>query len=316
MGGDRVYATSRRRTLTEQMHTLISRAGRLNRGRRASREFPTPVIVSMVTLSTIKTVLNQGLAFAEMDFRQATRFRVNFFANLFLNPLINLGMFGTVFFGFLRTSPSGTAGLTQENFVVFTVLGALAATLYNQGQGAFQVRLTAEKYWQTASALLASPFSPWAYLLGVGISELSRFFISAVVFLALAYLIWPVGIVTLFQVIFSLIILYVIVSGISLIRGAVELVNENIDPIFFYFLLGTGYLSCFYFPVSFVPSFLQPFALINPIYSSVYLIRAAWLQLPFSPEYFLGSLLAAGLSAIIGTYGFTKIWRRLDVTGY
>lgn len=269
----------------------------------------------MNSLHSLRLVLSHGLVFAKKDLRESTRFKLAFFGSLFVGPLVNLGLFGTVFFGFLRSGGSA-GGLTQENFVAFTILGALAASLFSQGIGAFNTRLTNEKYWQTASVLLASPLSPWSILVGVGISELAKFFVAASPLLVVAFLVFPIDPASLVEVLFSLVLLYGTISGVALVRGAVVLANEGVDSTIGYALIATGYLSCFYFPLSFVPSLLQPLAQINPIYYVVYLIRATWLQFPHSIAYTTFAIATAITSLTIGTYVFTWIWRNTDISGY
>lgn len=245
-----------------------------------------------------------------------TRFRFNFLANTFVPALINLGLFSTVFFGFFKTGAPSTSGLDRTDFISFTLLGSMTATLFTNAFNAFQTRFQYEKYWQTAYAMLASPLSPWAILLGITFSEAIRFSFIAFPFLVAAYILSPVSAsVTLFTIVL-LVLLYLMVSGFSLVRGALFLVNENLDPFFTYFVLGTAYMSCFYYPVSFVPSILQPFALINPVYFIVYLVRALWLNLPLVNEYVVAALAVAILSPAIGTYVYQKVWRNLDLTGY
>lgn len=250
------------------------------------------------------------------DIQISTRYRFSFVVGAFLPALVNLGLFSTVFFGFFKSGAAATAGVSGNNFVVFTVLGAMLATLFSNSFSAYQNRFQYEKYWQTAYAILASPLSPWAVLLGVGFTQAVQFLIIAIPFVIVAYILSPVGPGALLFTALYLVLLYLMVSGLSLVRGAIFLVNENLDPVFTYFVVGTGYLSCFYYPASFIPSFFQPLASINPVYFVVNLVRALWLNLPAAPGYVEVAIAVAVLSPAIGTYFYQKVWRNLDITGY
>jgi ABC-type polysaccharide/polyol phosphate export permease len=81
-------------------------------------------------------------------------------------------------------------------------------------------------------------------------------------------------------------------------------------------MIGTAYISCFYYPASFMPSFLQPLAYINPIYFVMDTIRALWFGYAIKLPYLYVSIVAAAISTSVGTYAFRKIWRNLDITGY
>lgn len=261
-------------------------------------------------------MFRQSLAYAEKDLNTNLRFKVDFFAGTFLPALVSLGLFGTVFFGVFKVVTGSLSGINGSNFVAYVLLGALTATLFNQTFGAYQSRFLTEKYWETAYAILASPLSSWAILFGVGISEMVKFTVVATLFLVASYLIYPVSPLTALIAVAFLTLVFVVISGIALIGGAVSLVNENFGPLLNYFLLGAGYLACFYYPFTFLPSFLQPLASVNPLYYAVYSFRAIWLGFPLQPEYVVFVLAAAVLSPLLGTYVFQKIWRNLDITGY
>ena len=270
----------------------------------------------MATKSLITAILSQAIAYAQKDIMQSLRFKVDFLATTFVPALINLGLFGTLFFGFFKTGAPGLAELNSQNFAAFTVLGALSSTLYTQAINSFQYKFLLEKYWQTVHGLLASPLSPWALLFGAMLSEAFRFSTVVTSFLLLAYIFWPPPLLSLLAVIILLGLLYITISGVSLIRSVLWLHNENWDPLITYFMMGTAYLACFYYPISFLPSFLQPLAAINPIYYFVYSVRSLWLQLPLEPSFLAVGFLLAVISPMIGTYLFQRLWRNLDITGY
>jgi ABC-type polysaccharide/polyol phosphate export permease len=173
-----------------------------------------------------------------------------------------------------------------------------------------------EKYWQTAPVILASTLSPVEMLFGVAMSDFMGFSVVASLFLVLSYVVFPTSVVAVFYTIVLLIAMYFLVAGFSLIRGALILANENIDPIVSYLIVGTGYLSCFFFPLSFIPAIIRPFAMINPLYFLVYSIRAVWLGFPLPFYYPLVGICTVAASLIIGSYMFRKLWRNLDITGY
>ena len=270
----------------------------------------------MATKSLLSAILSQAIAYAQKDILQSLRYKVDFLASTFMPALINLGLFGTVFFGFFKTEASALAELNSRNFAAFTVLGALSSTLYFQAVNSFQNKFLLEKYWQTVHGLLASPLSPWALLFGAMLSEAMKFSAVVTAFLILAYIFWPPPLLSILSALILLGLLYISISGISLIRSALWLLNENWDPPINYFMMGTAYLACFYYPLSFLPSFLQPLAAINPIYYFVYSVRALWLQLPLEPSFLVVGSLLAVISPMIGTYIFHRLWRNLDITGY
>jgi ABC-type multidrug transport system permease subunit len=289
----------------------------LEQKRQTIFKIPNKVLGSISFLpSSVRSVLGRSFAFASKDLRLLLRFKIAYMQNLFFPALTNLGLFGTVFFGFLYSSGTGVGEVTGQNFIAFTLLGTLCATLFATGFQAYSSRFMNEKYWQTMPTILASPLSSLEMLVGVTLSDLLRFSAVAAVFLVLSYIFAPVALIVLVETILLLILMYFLISGLALIRGALILVNENVDSFFNYFIFGTGYLSCFYFPLSFVPSILQPFAVINPLYFVVYSIRASWLGYSLSITYPLLGILAVVVSVLIGTFLFNKIWRNLDITGY
>jgi ABC-type polysaccharide/polyol phosphate export permease len=260
--------------------------------------------------------LQQVIAVAKKNFHADTRFKFNYISGSFVPAVMNLGLFGTVFYGFLRSNSGGLSELNGQNFVAFTILAALSASLFAVAFTSFARRFQAEKYWQTMYAILASPLNSWALLLGTSMAELVQFSTIAAIFLALAYAFWPVQAAIILESVGLLLLLYLMVSGFSLIRGVLLLVNENYDPILQYAMIITSYLSCFYFPESFLPSFVQGFAEVNPIYFVVYNLRAVWLGLPFQQLYLLYALVAAIVSPLVGTYFFRRVWRNHDISGY
>ncbi len=264
----------------------------------------------------VRAIYQQSIAFARKDLEITFRFKVSALTTIFVPALINFGLFGTVFFGFLRFGSQNTSGVNVENFVAFTMMGALFTTLFNQGQGAFSTRFANEKYWQTTPVILASPLSRWAILLGTAVSELLKFAVVASVFLTAALIAFPTSMPAVAFTLVLLVVLYVMVSGVSLIRGALFLIDENLDPVINYFLLGTAYLSCFYYPASFIPSFLQWIAYINPVYFVVSLARNTWFGSPVNLAYVVASLGVTLLSISVGILAFNRIWRNYDVTGY
>lgn len=273
---------------------------------RAKRLKPVPV----------RTVLHQILAYAEKDIHQLLRFKAYYLSSWFLPGLVNFGLFATVFFGFVRGGTAATTGVNEQNFVAFTLLGALSSTIFNLAYGSFITRFSSEKVWETTPALLASPLSPWSILFGGAISDMLGISVVIVVFLSAAYILYPVSVFVLLSTIAYLLMIYFMTAGLSLIRGVAFLINENLDPIFGYSVLGAAYLSCFYYPASFVPSFLQPLAMINPIYFAVYSMRTLWFNLPFEFSYPIIALGATILSLTVGIVCFQWIWRNMDITGY
>lgn len=261
-------------------------------------------------------VSEQAVAYAVKDLRIFLRFKFYFITSTFLPALINLGLFVTIFYGFVYGGNASVNEVDKSNFAAFVLLGTMASTLFSNSFGAFRDRFANEKYWQTTYAILASPLSSWAILVGVGISEGLRFSVIAIPFLAATYILFPTSFAEVVSTLMLLVTMYLLVSGLSLIRGAVYLVNEDWDSFFQYLVIGTSYLSCFYYPVTFIPPYLRPFAMVNPVYFVVDSIRAIWLGFSVSPTYLIVAGAAAIASPVIGTYLFRKVWRNLDLTGY
>jgi ABC-type polysaccharide/polyol phosphate export permease len=260
--------------------------------------------------------MKQVFSVAVKNFKTDSRFKFNYVANTFGPALMNFGLFATIFYGVFSSGAGTLSEVNGQNFIAFTIVGALASTLFNLGFASFTNRFQAEKYWETMYAMLASPLSPWAILLGTSLSDLVRFSGVVTFFLVFAYAVWPVPAAAVLESVLLLLLLYLIVAGFSLIRGVLLLVNENYDPFVQYGILATSYVSCFYFPQSFLPPVLQNFALINPIYFVVYNLRAVWLGLPVQPLFLLFSVVAGVIGPIIGTYAFRAVWRNHDISGY
>lgn len=255
------------------------------------------------------------MAIAKKELKLGLRFKINFFSSVVLNPLLYSLWFALIYAGFFSFGTSNVAGVTPSTLIPFLILGGLANIIYRTGYYAFDTKFMAEKYWHTIEGTLIAPINRISILLGIGLIEILRISIFLLAGIGIAFFMYSPSLIRLFIVIFTMILLCLMTLGMGLVKAGFILANENMLAIFQYLNYDFMFLSCFYYPIEALPSWIHPFVMINPVYHAVILIRDAWFGLPIS-------LLSLGivsfitlLSLLLGTMLFSLTWRKLGITG-
>ncbi len=198
------------------------------------------------------------------------------------------------------------------------MLGCLVNAFFALGFGVFSHKLLYEKFWQTIEAFLVAPVSRFHLLLGLGLVEFIRISFAMVLFLGLCFATKPVSWPVLLIVPVILFGLLMGSLGVGLIRGTFALTNENILPFFNILYWGWGFFSCFYYPIEILPDFLKIFALINPVYHGLTLIRHLWLDYPIDSVWMSAIWVTAyaTIMPVAGVAFFNQLWKRWGIQGY
>lgn len=257
-------------------------------------------------------------ALLEKELKLEFRFKFSFVFGSILDPIVNAMWFGLIYFGFFSLGAAPLWDVTPERFIPFLILGCLGNAYFSLGFGVFSYKLLYEKFWQTIEAFLVAPVSRFHLLLGLGLVEFIRISFAMVLFLGLCYWFKPVSWPVLLIVPVILFGLLMGSLGVGLIRGTFSLTNENILPFFNILYWAWGFLSCFYYPIEILPSFLKPFVFINPVYHGLTLIRHLWFDYPIPSAWIsVGWVIAYALfMPIIGVSFFNQLWKRWGIQGY
>jgi ABC-type polysaccharide/polyol phosphate export permease len=260
----------------------------------------------------------QIFAIAKKELKLNLRFKYNYFLNELSKPLKIVVLFLIVYAGFFISGANNVGGVTKENYVSFLLLGSLVSSVLLLGFDTFNQKFMQEKFWKTIQAVLIAPLNKIKLILGVGISELLIQGIIVSIFLIITIIVLPVSFVNLLIVLLILLLIFLGVLGFSLIYGAFSLSNENFLFLFRYFVLGWAFLSCFYYPVEILPSFIKPFVLINPVYHGLFIIRNLWIN-GFVNNFLMHFIIVLAFAVvvpIIAVYLFNKIIKKLGIQGY
>ena len=260
----------------------------------------------------------QIFAIAEKELKLSLRFKYGYILKELINPLKFLIFFGLLYSSFFTIGAKNLGGVTKENFISFLLIGALIYGFFSSAFNTVSYRFTLEKFWQTIQALLIAPLNMLRVLIGITISEMVRVSVVFLIFLLIINLLSPIKILYLLIGIVIIFLILIGTLGVAFIGGAFALSNENFIPLFTYFIWGWTFFSCFYYPITVIPSMIRPLAYINPVYHGVTLIRELWVS--GSSDFFVLRfsfvLLFAVITPLIGVLIFNKIIKKVGITGY
>lgn len=222
----------------------------------------------------------------------------------FLNPILYLLAIG-VGLGTLVDAnlPDGLEGVS---YLTFLAPGLLVATAMQTGAGEGSWKVMAGIKWQESwKARVASPISTQSLLFGHLLWASARVVMVSVIF---------AGVMTAFRVapIFESLLAVgpaalVGIAMASLTTGFTTHLEEVTGlPLYFRFVVIPMFLfSGAFFPIEQLPNWLQPVALVTPMYHGVEMARAIVLGsepavAPWASIAYLAILIAAGIAVAIG----------------
>ncbi len=259
----------------------------------------------------------QILAVALKEIRLELRFKVSYFLNSLIGPVLTTFPFFLVYYGFLHFSPAQSfAGIGLDNYINFLVLGMTVYAFYNVGLHVFKKKFFEEKYWKTLEGLFASPVKHISIVLGFSLSETVRLVPALVLFMLIAsYFILPSAGAFILALI-ALYLVFLLCLGVGLFNGALAISNENYLPVLEYFFMAWTFASCFFYPVGIFPDWFKPLVLVNPVYQGLFFIREAWISNMLYWNSFIYLLGFAMAMPIIGMLFFRRTWKKKGIQGY
>jgi len=266
----------------------------------------------------MKQFIHQVLAVVEKELQLQLRWGKDFLLRIVVTPLFYLIPYFLLYQGLFNAGAGGLGELTPENYPVWLFLGTIYYTFVFNGFSTFENRFLLEKYWMTIQALFLTSINKYAYLIGVTIETLSESFVIFLVFCILSYFIIPTLFINIVGITIILLIVLVASAGIGLLRGGINLINENFRQVIFFALFFILFFSCYSLPLSILPDYLQIFATINPFYHGLLLIRSIWLNtmdssLLFSLFYLI---IFTVITLIVAVWLFNKLLKRFGIHGY
>lgn len=179
-----------------------------------------------------------------------------------------------------------------------------------------------EKFWKTLPALMIAPFNKLHLLFGIVVSHLIIIAIPFAVFLTLAYLIYPISILTLIFIVFLFILLDIIFSGIGLFLGVFAITEESYWRILSIVFIFVFYISCITYPFEVFPNVIQHIILLNPFYYIFDILRITWidnnvlLTISNYPFHFVILIGITIIIPLISIYIFKVVYDKFGIIGY
>ena len=277
----------------------------------------------MLTKKSIKKGLRQVSALVEKNLYLATRFKTAFLLR-FLNPIIQVLMpliiFGTIFsisedynFGYWRS----------DNYILFMML-AFCIQFLRQIIDRFFQMLLQEKFWKTLQSFLVAPLNMFTYLVGLLVSELILISIPFIVFLLLAWILFPIPFMNFLLILLLFLAISLIFGSIGLLVSVFAITNESIGRISQLCLKFLFWLSCYSYPLQIFPVIIQYFIILNPLYYIFDLIRLSWYMaidpeialIYITPAHITIIILLTLMTPIIAIYLFNKLYKKYGISGY
>ena len=272
------------------------------------------------------SIIDESLAIAEKEIKLSTRFKLPFFTQSLVGPLIRILPFLLIYTGFFSISQDVTIGelVKPDTFIVFLILGMLADVFFETGWRTFGNKFMREKFWETISATFLAPINKLSLILGTGLAEFVSIFPSLIIFFIIGFIIVPIGFLKLGVILLALLLLFLISLSIGLIVGSASLFNENFIPIFNYVRIVIVFFSCFYYPIEVleikqlgaIGQIFPAIASINPVYQVINLIRNIWFGTGLELQPLIYILFFAIVTPIAAVYLFKRLFKVLSIQGY
>ena len=169
---------------------------------------------------------------------------------------------------------------------------------------------------------MIAPFNRADLLLGIFFSNIVLISVPFTLIIILNLIVYPISVISLLFVLGIYCLIALIFSGIGIAFGVFAISNENVLKVL-NFLIGFVYLfSCLTFPFQIFPDFIQNVIVINPLYYVFDFLRMSWinnnvaLTITNYPFHFLILISCAIILPIVGTYIFSKVYKKYGITGF
>lgn len=262
--------------------------------------------------------LRRIAAIATKEWRLNSRFPIEFIVSNLTNPIKSGIMMCFLYSGFFRTTQGFIGSLTHENYIVYVFLGTVLHGQLSSSITLFRGQMTAEKYWQTATATLLTPVSIFEVIAGFMIGSGAVTVLMNVIILSIITVFFPVTLKLYFASIAVLIVLSIFGFGLGLIGATIALCWEGKNFVFDYFVQGITFLSCFYYPIEIMPKFLRPIVEVLPTYQIGQALHMLYTsnEVAQLPMVFAYLILACICIMIPAGYFFDSSVRKYGVVGY
>lgn len=257
-------------------------------------------------------------AIAVKEWRLNARFLTEYLAANVISPIKTAVLMYCLYSGLLKGSGHSLGVVNQNNFPLYVLIGTTCHSLLMASVYIFRAKMSMEKWWQTITATLISPASTVevviGYIIGSGGINL---IMGMTIYLLITYF-FPVSSYVFFTSVLVLLLLALFGFGIGLLGATLTLCWEGKSFLFDYSMQGLMFLSCFYYPIDTLPSFLHPLIEALPTYHAAQLIHELHLYghssiAPFTLMYLGGfTIIALVIPAMIFEYSL----KRYGTVGY
>jgi len=273
----------------------------------------------MIPFHALKDNISQILAITEKNVKLHLRYKFGLIFAI-INPLLAIYI-PLIIMGNLFEFSNQFGVWNSQNFIVYQFIAyniSLLKSLVNVFPKQFQM----EKFWKTLPALIIGPFDRINLLLGILFSHIIIISPPFLVIIVLNLIYYPISIISFLFFLFEFLLIALIFSGIGIAFGVFAISNENVLKVL-NFLIGFVYLfSCLTFPFQIFPDFIQNVIVINPLYYVFDFLRMSWinnnvaLTITNYPFHFLILISCAIILPIVGTYIFSKVYKKYGITGF
>jgi len=277
----------------------------------------------MVSKKSLRTNLKQISALVERNLYLEIRFKTLIFTRYFtpfiqiLMPLIIFNVIFTIREDYLFGYWNGL------NFVLFLFI-AFCVQFLRKIVFNFSQLFNREKYWKTLQALMVAPVNRYVLLFGFLIAEMILVSIPFIIFFIIAYIIFPINIISLLLVILSFLSISILFGCFGLILGMLVITKEGLYSIFNLGLTFLFWLSCMSYPLQIFPEIVQSIILLNPVYYFIDVIRIFWLTgLDFNlaisfltPIHIIVVVGGTIILPIFSVYLFNTFYDKFGISGY
>jgi ABC-type polysaccharide/polyol phosphate export permease len=210
---------------------------------------------------------------------------------------------------------------TNQSYFVFLFIG-YCILLMRKIITQIGTNFLLEKFWKTLPGLIIAPINRMYLLFGAVISHFILIMLPLVIFLILAYILFPISILTLMIIILMLFMVLAIFASLGLILGVFIINLENINRILNLIVGFVFWASCITYPFDLFPEEIQSIIRLNPIYYLIDFLRYTWIEdnilltiisHPTHSFIFISMVL---ITPIIGLYFFNYIYKKLGIQGY
>jgi len=209
----------------------------------------------------------------------------------------------------------------ETNYYVFLFIAYNIVLLLRITQD-FPLEFRQEKFWKTLPALMIAPFNKVHLLFGIFLSHLIIIAIPFAIFFILTFIISPISLFTVIFIIILYLLIDLIFSGIGLFLAVFAMSEENYWRIFSICFQIIFYISCITYPFEVFPSFFQSFILLNPFYYIFDILRITWIDNNVSftimnnPMHFVILIGMTIIIPIISIYVFKMVYHKFGIIGY